>query len=145
MTKPAKGWYNAKTPYRSILSFVKQKGIRVYHREIKGGAGGFFDYNKLIITVHKDYRDTWAGCSILAHEITHYHDWREGKFYNFFHSHLPYTEENLKLVIDAEMSAIKGAERLLKDWGIKYDAPEFTKEGLEKSICFWKKYYFNKI
>lgn len=134
------GWLNPKAPYNAILRYIKERGVRVYHREIKTGAGGLFDCRQTIITIHKDYRETWEGCVLLAHEYQHHMDHREGKFKEFFERRLK--EEDLNLIIEAEMSAIKGSVRFLKMWGINHDAPELTPEGYEKSLKFWRKYYF---
>lgn len=138
------GWYDAKTPYRSILAHLKSKGIRVYHRKMKNGAGAMFDCRQTIITVDKECRDTWEGCALLCHELAHSYDYREGKFLKFFEEKLEFSEENLQLVIDAEMSAVRGGAKLLKMWGIKTQPKELTEEGFQESLKFWQKYYFSK-
>lgn len=137
------GWTHPKFPYHAILCFIKEKGIRVYHREIKSGAGATFDCRKVIITIDKQYRDTWEGCGLLCHELSHFYDWREGKFKKFFEESFEYSEENMALVVEAEMSAIKGSVKLMKSWGIKYEAPELTESGYNKSVKFWREYYFS--
>lgn len=137
------GWYNSKAPYRAILCHIKEKGIRVYHREIKSGAGATFDCRKTIITVDKQYKDTWEGCYLLCHELTHRTQYYEGRFLKFFEESLEFNEDNFQLVITAEMDAVRGAVKLLKTWGIKYEPPELTENGLSESIKFWREYYFD--
>jgi len=134
------GWSNPKTLYNSILCHIKSKGIRVYHREIKSGAGGLFDYQKTIITISKDLKHTYEGCGVLCHELSHFYDYREGRFLRFFEEIL--TEKDLDLIIEAEMSAIKNSVKLLKMWGIPYSPPELTEKGFKESVEFWKRYYF---
>jgi len=107
-------WLNAKAPYNSILRHIKERGIRVYHRQMKNGAGGLFDCRQTIITIDKEFRDTWAGCYLQLHEYQHFMDNREGKFRKFFETKLEDTEENRKLIIEAEFSAVNGAIKLLK-------------------------------
>lgn len=116
----------------------------MFHREMKSGAGGLFDCEKVIITVDKESRETWVGCYLLAHEWMHYLDNREGKFKDFFSGNYKNDEAGLNLIVEAEMSAINGAVKFLKMWGIEYKPTEFTKKGLEDSIKFWKKHYFGE-
>ncbi len=134
---------NPKSPYNSILRYIKAKGVRVFHRALKD-TGGLFDYKKVIITISKEFRNTWAGCGLLLHEFQHFIDWREGKFRKFFETKLDYTPENVDLVIKAETSAVNGAIKMLKMWGVDYSPEETTQTGYDKSIKFWIKYYFNK-
>jgi hypothetical protein len=134
------GWSNPKAPYNAILCHIKSKGIRVYHREIKSGACGLFDCQKTIITISKDLKNTYEGCGVLCHELSHFCDYQEGKFLKFFEERL--TEKDLDLIIEAEMSAIKNAVKLSKMWEIQYSPPELTKKGFDESVEFWKKYYF---
>lgn len=138
------GWLNSRAPYNSILRYIKERGVRVFHREIKSGAGGLFDCEKVIITIDKDSRETWEGCYLLAHEQCHYLDWREGKFKDFFSGNYKNDEAGLNLIIEAEMSAVNGAVEMLKMWGIDHKPAELTKSGLEDSIRFWKKYYLGE-
>lgn len=135
------GWNNPKAPYNSILNFIKSKGIRVYHRKIKSGAAGLFDCRQTIITIDKDLRDTYEGCGVLCHELSHFYDYRDGKFLKFFEEKL--NKNDLDLVIEAEMSAIKNSVKLLKMCGIPYSPPELTEKGYNESVEFWKKYYFD--
>lgn len=137
-------WLNAKAPYNSILRHIKERGIRVYHRQMKNGAGGLFDCRQTIITIDKEFRETWEGCGLLLHEFSHYNDYREGKFRNFFEIKLKDTEENRKLVLDAEFSAVNGSVKLLKMWGIEYIPDELTPGGRESATKFWLEYYFGK-
>jgi len=136
-------WLKYEALYSAILRFVKDKGIRVRHLDLKNGAGGYYDGAKVLITIDSKARNKLDGCYYLLHEFFHYKDHRDGKFPKFFSSHLEYSDENLQLVIDAEMSAIKGGSKELKKWGIDYEPSELTAAGLELTIIFWKKYYFN--
>lgn len=135
-------WLNPKTPYNAILCHIKSKGIKVYHREIKFGADGLFDYSKTIITINKELKHTYEGCAVLCHELSHFYDYRDGKFSKFFEK--PLKKEDLDLIIEAEMSAIKNSVKLLKMWGIPYSPTELTKEGFNESLKFWKEYYFGE-
>lgn len=137
-------WLNPKAPYNAILSHIKERGVRVYHRDLKEEAGGLFDCRKSIITIHKDYRETWDGCYFAAHEWAHWCDYREGKFLNFFETNLEFTQENLNLIIEAEMSAVNGAVKFLKMWGIKYEPRELTEKGYKECLEFWQNRYFPK-
>ena len=136
-------WLKYEAVYSAILRFVKDKGIRVRHLDLKDCAGGYYDGNKVLITIDSKARNKLDGCYYLLHEYQHFKDHREGKFPKFFDTTLEYSEEHLQLVIDAEMSAVKGGSKELKKWGIDYEPSELTAAGLELSTKFWKKYYFN--
>ena len=133
---------NYKTAYNLILAHIKSKGIKVFHREIKGGAGGHYNWNKVIITIDKQCKGTLEGCYLLCHELIHWEQNRYDRFPGFFEMDTEFSEEKLKIVIDAEMDAVKGACKMLKTWGINYESSELTAGGYEESVKFWKKYYF---
>ncbi len=138
-------WLNSKSPYNSILRHIKEKGIRVYHRQMKNGAGGLFDCRQTIITIDKEFRETWAGCYLLLHELSHWYQYREGKYIKFFETKLENTEENHQLVLEAEFGAINGAIKLLKMWNVSYIPSESTEKGKEEAIKFYMKYYFGRV
>ena len=139
-------WLKIEPVYEAILRYVKNEGIKVYHRKIKGGAGGYFDVKKCIITIDESAKGKVAGCYYLLHEKKHYDDWRVGKFPYFFRGFDDgYNEKNLQMVIDAEMSAIIGAHKELKKWGIDYQPSEMSEGGLNETIIFWKKHYFGVV
>jgi len=135
-------WLNFVSPYNSILKYIKSKGIRVYHRSMPEHIGGEFDASQVIITINKEFRATEAGCGILCHEYQHFIDWREGKFKPYFTEQLLFNKENFQLVIDAETSAILGANKFLKMWGLK--GGEFNAQEKQELIDFVLKYYFDQ-
>ena len=131
-------WLTPRSPYRAILVHIKSKGIKVFHRKIKSGAGGLFNHQTMIITIDKEYKDTWDGCYFLAHELVHFTQHREGNFKRFFADERDLTLEE---IIEAEMDAVRGAVKMLKLWGIQYTPKEFSEEGYNESVKFWKEYY----
>jgi len=135
-------WLNEKAPYNSILRHIKERGIRVFHRQMKNGVGGLFDCRQTIITIDKESRETWAGCYLLLHEYYHSQQYRDGKFLLFFETILEDTEYNRKMVLEAEFGAVNGAVSLLKQWGIKYTTNEI--ENPEEAKKFWLNHYFGQ-
>jgi hypothetical protein len=135
-------WKDYAPVYKSILRQIKDKGIRVFHRSIRHGAGGLFDQNQCIITIDKTYKNTLYGCFVLCHELIHFEQSRINEFPGFFEISGEFTQEKLDLIIAAEVDADKKASKMLKMWGINYEPLSFTKVGLEENIKFWKKYYF---
>ena len=131
--------------YQAILNHIKDCGIRVFHRDIKGGAGGYYDAEKCIITIDKSAHNKIEGCYYLCHEKIHYDQARINRFPGFFEMDNIFSEEKLALIIAAEMDAVIGGHKMLKKWGINYEPKEMTKAGLEQSTQFWKEYYFKDI
>lgn len=136
-------WIDYSAAYSAILRHIKDKGIRVFHRTIKSGAGGYYDANQCIITIDKSARGTIEGCYYALHELGHWEQDRYGEFKGFFTMDKVFSEEKLALVIAAEIDADKKAQKMLKSWGIQYVPLSLTEVGLKRNTEFWEKYYFS--
>lgn len=129
--------------YEDILKSIKNEGIRVIHKKLKKGLGGQYDPNTTVLYVSKETRGTLLGCFYICHELNHYYQHRNGEFPDFFKGFENYSDSAMAQIIGAEQGASKGAKRMLKMWGIKYEPPELKEENLPDYIKFWRKYYFS--
>jgi hypothetical protein len=129
--------------YTLLLKTFRGNGIKIIHRKLKK-AGGLYCQTKDLITISSEYKNTLVGCYLLCHEKIHRDQRRNNEFPEFFkmRGKQSFNEELYRIVIDAEMDAVKRANLTLKMFGIPFSPPELTKEGYEHAINFWKNYYF---
>ena len=135
---------NYKQIYIDLLAKVKAE-LPVYHRHIGSGLDGFYDAEYKYIVIDAKLKETKRGVQALAHEWTHYKDYTEGRFKEFFKvKKKKYTEERMKEVIDAEQSAGRGASKICLSYGKKYYPEELHPKKLLPLLAFWREFYFDK-
>lgn len=135
---------STQSSYELILETFRAEGIKIIHRNL-GKAGGLYCAKTDTITIGNQYRNTIEGCYYLCHEIHHRKQARYNEFKEFFNmpsKKLKFDDNLFKIILEAEMDAVRGASVLLKTFGIKFTPPELTEKGFEYAKNFWKSYYF---
>lgn len=140
-TRKKPTWKDPSIPYQAMLKYMKEKGAKIYHRNLKGRIGGLFNPSSNTISVSKDRKNTEEGCFILAHEWAHWLQCRNGEFSWFFAADFEATEANIDEVIHIEIETDIRAVRFCKMFGVNYKPKSLSSEGKEDHVAFWRKYY----
>lgn len=130
--------------YKNLIEEIK-KDVYISHRYMGKTLAGFYDSEYNIIVINSVLKYKKEGVFALAHEYTHYKDFKAGKFKRFFDIRLgeKYTDSMMRQIVKAEQSAGRGAAKICKKYGRIYKPEELDKEKLKKLKVFWKKYYFS--
>lgn len=126
--------------YAELIGFAKSLGLKVLHCRMKEDEGRYNSPRQIIIDSRLAYLK--AGAMALSHEIIHFTDRKAGKYPAFYqHAKLKWSPKNFKMVVDAEQSASRGAQRLLARYGrwVEFDELICPK----RYYTFWRRNYFH--
>lgn len=127
--------------YERLLKYIKNQGVRVYHRTFIKDRQGNYETNGCYIVIQSSIRGTIDGCYALAHEFAHWRQHRAGEFSNFF-TNTRYSKRALNLAYRAEQDASKRAKRLLWFYNIQYSPGELDPARKREYLEFYRANYF---
>lgn len=132
--------------FELLLEYGKKKGLKIKFCKLAGDTYGEYYYETSSICVNKDAKNKKEALTVLAHEIGHHIDYKQGRFNHFFLSdRLEDTPRNHRMVLLAEQSASRWGLKFLQKYGLKniYYA-ELDKRQYPWLRRFWLKHYFKK-
>jgi hypothetical protein len=138
---------NEKDLYNLIINEIKSYDIKITHKKLKNDEGLCW-YKKKSITLNIVNKDTLIGCVFAYHELSHYLDYKNGKFKEFYNnSYLSnkYTlKQKEKIILDAEWNCYLFAKNKLKKYGVFKDDKRLVlnKKWIKKHVLpLWIDYY----
>lgn len=132
--------------YNDALALIAKENVHVIHCALPPNTNGYFCCRPKHIAIRKTLKYKKEGLIALFHEYGHYMDFKAKKYKNFFsQKSLGKFDKKKMLEIErAEKSAGRWAQKMLKKYGIEYEAEELDPEQLKSLRKGWRIYYFDR-